>query len=170
MYCPKCSQEQVAENVRFCSRCGFLLTGIAEVVKNEGIIPKKRRFKLRKKGVKQGFFIFVLSILISPILLIIAKELSIKPAFFILIMFTLFISGIVRMLYSSLFEDDGETEFEKADFRQNTLPNRKEEKVLPPSQTQTVSDFVPPMQGSWRDTNEFAFSSVTDETTQQLKN
>lgn len=25
MYCPKCSQQQISDNVRFCSRCGFQL-------------------------------------------------------------------------------------------------------------------------------------------------
>lgn len=167
MFCPKCSQEQAAENVRFCSRCGFLLTGIVEVVKNDGIIPKKRRFKLRKKGVKQGFFMLVLSILISPILLIIAKELALRPAAFILIMFTLFISGIVRMLYAHLFEEDV---MELSGFDEKILPQRKSAEALPSAQTNTLNDFVPPIRGNWRDTNDLAFSTVTDETTQQLKN
>jgi hypothetical protein len=40
MYCPKCSQQQPAEGMRFCSRCGFTLNGIALVVENNGIIPQ----------------------------------------------------------------------------------------------------------------------------------
>ena len=30
MYCPKCGQQQVSDEMRFCSRCGLALTGLAE--------------------------------------------------------------------------------------------------------------------------------------------
>lgn len=32
MYCPKCSQQQVSDEVRFCSRCGFPLSAVRELV------------------------------------------------------------------------------------------------------------------------------------------
>lgn len=40
MYCPKCSQKQVSEELRYCSRCGFPLTGVALVLNNDGLIPQ----------------------------------------------------------------------------------------------------------------------------------
>ena len=40
MYCPKCSQQQPSEGMRFCSRCGFTLGGIALVLENNGAIPQ----------------------------------------------------------------------------------------------------------------------------------
>jgi len=39
MYCPKCSQLQSSEEMRFCSRCGFPLAGVAMLVEKDGIIP-----------------------------------------------------------------------------------------------------------------------------------
>ena len=39
MYCPKCSQQQTSDEMRFCSRCGFPLEGVALIVNNEGIVP-----------------------------------------------------------------------------------------------------------------------------------
>ncbi len=30
MYCPNCGQQQVSEEMRFCSRCGLALSGLAE--------------------------------------------------------------------------------------------------------------------------------------------
>src|SRR5689334_7647741 len=30
MYCPNCGQQQVSDEMRFCSRCGLALTGLAE--------------------------------------------------------------------------------------------------------------------------------------------
>lgn len=179
MYCPKCSQEQSVENIRFCSRCGFLLTGIATVIQNEGIIPsvknreKEQFLTPEKKGLRQGLFLLVLAILLSPILMIIAKEMDIRPAMFILVLFTLFTIGIVRMIYAKMFEssEPSEKTSEESVFQtsQNILSNKKNAKTLPFAQSNPVSDFVPPIQGNWRDTNDLVFSSVTDATTKQLK-
>ena len=30
MYCPNCGQQQVSEEMRFCSRCGLALSGLTE--------------------------------------------------------------------------------------------------------------------------------------------
>lgn len=40
MYCPKCSQLQPSDEMRFCSRCGFALSGVAILVENDGVIPQ----------------------------------------------------------------------------------------------------------------------------------
>jgi uncharacterized membrane protein YvbJ len=39
MYCPQCSQEQVDGEMRFCSRCGFPLTIVSQLVTNGGALP-----------------------------------------------------------------------------------------------------------------------------------
>ncbi len=39
MFCPRCSQEQVSEETKFCSRCGFSLSLVAEVLTNGGFLP-----------------------------------------------------------------------------------------------------------------------------------
>ena len=36
MFCPKCSQPQPAEDVRFCPRCGFPVREVKELVTREG--------------------------------------------------------------------------------------------------------------------------------------
>lgn len=40
MYCPICSQQQVSEEMRFCSRCGFPLDGLKELVAAGGVPAK----------------------------------------------------------------------------------------------------------------------------------
>ena len=40
MYCPKCSQQQPSDEMRFCSRCGFPLTTVATLVNNNGTTPQ----------------------------------------------------------------------------------------------------------------------------------
>jgi hypothetical protein len=47
MYCPKCSQQQPAEGMRFCSRCGFTLGGVALLMDNNGVIPQVQAAPLR---------------------------------------------------------------------------------------------------------------------------
>jgi hypothetical protein len=39
MFCPKCSQSQTSERVRFCSRCGLRLDGVKELVGREDERP-----------------------------------------------------------------------------------------------------------------------------------
>lgn len=40
MFCPKCSHEQSLEEMRFCSRCGFPLGGVALLLDNQGDLTK----------------------------------------------------------------------------------------------------------------------------------
>jgi ribosomal protein L37E len=40
MYCPKCSQQQVSEEVRFCSRCGFSLSAVRELIAGSESAPR----------------------------------------------------------------------------------------------------------------------------------
>lgn len=179
MFCPKCSQEQFSQTTRFCSRCGFLLTGITAVVENDGIIPNasieenKKLITPRKKGLRQGLFMLLLTILLSPILMILGKELHIRPALFILSMFILLTLGIVRMLYAKMFEPDepepgnalNNSGFQNS---QNILQESKNIAALPGNYT-PVSDFIPRAQGSWRTTDDLAFSIAGDVTTKQLR-
>ena len=39
MFCPKCNQ-QASEELRFCSRCGFPLAGVAMLLANDGALPR----------------------------------------------------------------------------------------------------------------------------------
>ena len=175
MYCPKCSQPQIADETKFCSRCGFLLTGVARLVENDGLIPgvaeddKKPSLTPRKKGLKQGLFMLLMAILIAPILMIFAKEMNIRPALFILTMFILVTIGLVRMIYAKIFEaDERAGEASEQNAAPNILSGRRNARALPAAHSNPVSDFVPPAQGGWRDSNELIFSSVTDVTTKQL--
>jgi len=85
MHCPKCGQLQVSEETRFCSRCGLLLTGIAEVVARDGIVePRKTSIagnvdSPKRRGIKQGAFLFLLTFVIVPILALISMALDIEP-------------------------------------------------------------------------------------------
>ena len=36
MYCPKCGQQQISPTVRYCTRCGFALSGVSQLLALEG--------------------------------------------------------------------------------------------------------------------------------------
>jgi hypothetical protein len=66
MHCPKCGQEQVAADTKFCSRCGFQLAIVAELLTYGGTLPQlaalnsETPFWTRKKGLMFAGFWFVL--------------------------------------------------------------------------------------------------------------
>ena len=114
MHCPHCGQQQVNEVVRFCSRCGFPLEGVTQLLNSGGMLPAypsgPREQSPRRKGVRQGGLLLVLGILIVPMLGILS---SFAPGragtafelFAALSAIVFFVGGVLRMLYAGLFED-----------------------------------------------------------------
>ena len=39
MFCPKCSQSQTSDEMRYCSRCGFPLATVGLLLSNDGTLP-----------------------------------------------------------------------------------------------------------------------------------
>ena len=177
MYCPKCSQLQTAEETKFCSRCGFPLGLVSDILAHGGFLPqlaelhKPKKWLTRKNGVVFSLFWFM---------------------FFLLIMAPFFgIAGIDEMagisaiigIFGGLMWLIGSLVLMKGEPKQyvlpiNELPNANintfyetNQKNLPPNQTQTAQSYVPPA-NSWKapDTGEFAQPrSVTEGTTKLLR-
>ena len=112
MYCPQCGQLQVSENVRFCSRCGFLLEGVTAVVASGGVVPPRyvqtvnTGLSARSKGVRQGALLMLSTLLIVPVLAIITTNFNFNPELFVpLAAIGCFIGGLLRILYALMMED-----------------------------------------------------------------
>src|ERR1043165_7605677 len=79
MFCPQCGQQQVSGVTRFCSRCGFPLDGVVQLLNHGGLLPVLRDpdepvpVSARRKGVKQGGLLFLSGALIVPILGLLAS-------------------------------------------------------------------------------------------------
>lgn len=115
MYCPKCSQIQSSEEMRFCSRCGFPLAGVAMVVENEGVIPQLPAASLQPlRSTRRG--LMTESVLLGAISWTVALALTL---FFdvggpfetvakvgALLFFLLGVIGLLRFLYGFLFVKD----------------------------------------------------------------
>ena len=113
MFCPQCGQQQVTGVIRFCSRCGFPLDGVLQLLSNGGSLPVYRSpdepipISPRRKGVKQGGVLLLSGALLVPILGMFA---SYGSSAFLEILAALaaiicFIGGPLRMIFAGLFEE-----------------------------------------------------------------
>lgn len=181
MYCPRCGQQQISEETRFCSRCGFLMTGVSELIAKGGALPQylssanPKPDTPRKKGLRQGGKVFLSGFLIVPLLAIISIFVNAEPFAVAIAAILTFVGGLLRMIYALIFEsnDPMEKTLEENVYQsaQTMLNKRKDAKELPPQQSIPTSTYVPPTAGNWRDTNDLdQISSVTEHTTKHLKN
>ena len=178
MHCPKCGQQQISDEIRYCSRCGFLLTGIAAVVQNDGQVPgmttSAAELSPRRRGIKQGVFIFLLSFLLVPLFGIISVVVNARPALAGLAAVLCVMGGLLRIVYAFMFESNnpGEATLEENVLASSRtyLKKRKSNQQLPAGDPTPATVYASPAGGSWRDTNELAVPpSVTDTTTKLLK-
>ncbi len=177
MYCPQCGQARISNDTNFCSRCGFLLTGAAELVERGGVLPTAPAVsgaskRTRKRGLKQGLFIFLLTFLLVPLVSIVAAGLNIDRFVVALTAVSLFMGGILRMVYALLFELPEETVSvnEHIAARQGAFSGTSAAGALPPQTSIPAREFVQPAAGNWRDTNDLSPVSVTENTTKLLDN
>ena len=135
MYCPQCGQQQIADSTRFCSRCGLLVSGLAEWLAHGGMIPAvpahvqfKPPVTPKRKGIRRGAkLMFISAVLLIPFFAIAVGNDHPAP---LVIPFTVFFAGLAILLYSVLFGDDvsvpatqpSEPSRLATMFRGNTLP------------------------------------------------
>ncbi|HEY0049654.1 MAG TPA: hypothetical protein VGB68_10235 [Pyrinomonadaceae bacterium] len=176
MHCPRCGQQQVSEETRFCSRCGFPLGLVSEILAHGGVLPqlvdlqrKKKKFWTRGNGVKVGLAWFlVLAVLITPVMGIFLEEEALVIAAFG------FITGFLMMIFSWMFLESEpkfsriESGYQTADYLSG---NAAPQNALPPQQAQPARDFVAPPAGAWKapDTSEMVPHSVTEGTTKLFR-
>lgn len=180
MFCPQCSQQQVSSDVRFCSRCGFPLDGVAQLLASGGVVSATQPTAVeygppspRLKGVRQGILLWLMGILLVPLLAVLVEEAKILPeAFAIFASVMFFVGGFVRIAYAFLLED-GPLRRKKipvAPARPNahTLDGRvqRDAASLPPAQSFPANAYTPPR----ADTSEIFQRppSVTENTTRLL--
>lgn len=172
MYCPRCSQEQASSEVKFCSRCGFLLTAISEVTANDGLIPQVYAPKKDKKPLTRFLNLrsFLIALQIFSLLLIPLAAITDAPEEIVTMLFG-FTAGVFFSLLASFFlGNNPKFKVNKSDnFAPSELNESQTNFALPPQTSQPVSSYAPPI-GSWKTftTNDLAPHSVTDRTTKLL--
>ena len=109
MYCPQCSQQQISDEMRFCSRCGFPLGNVMQLVATGGVTsvpeaPKKRERSSTMKGVRLGTWIILASLALS---LFVGFLAAMEEDFVVLLLpcAVIFLVGLLRLLYAVFVQD-----------------------------------------------------------------
>ncbi|CAN5776316.1 hypothetical protein BH18ACI4_BH18ACI4_16370 [soil metagenome] len=113
MYCPQCGQQQVSDSLRFCSRCGFPLEGVLQLLGSGGALPSylpsgPREMSARRKGVRQGAALVLAGAVMVPVLGLINSFThgpSLLDILVPLAAIIFFVGGLMRMLFVALFEE-----------------------------------------------------------------
>ncbi len=182
MHCPSCGQQQVSAEIKFCSRCGFPLGLVSEILAHGGFLPqladlhKTKTWLTKKNGVLFSFFWFMFFLLImAPFwgILDVDKMAGISAVVGIFGGLMWLIGSLVLLKSSnptSIYTPQQLSQQMNYEAHQQNLYGAPRQQALPPQQSIPVSNYVPPNPGSWRETNDLVQpGSVTDETTRMLQ-
>lgn len=113
MYCPKCGQSQVSTEVRFCSRCGFPLVAVTDLLMTGGLppvhAPGGQNFGTtpvspRRRGVKQGAALLLVGILLLPFFGILHEAIGL-PMEFMSLSVIVIMAAALRLIYAAFFQE-----------------------------------------------------------------
>ena len=109
MYCPNCGQQQISGEMRFCSRCGLALTGLAEWLAG-GSLPVRHPDQTqvsepspRRKHIRRAAKLMFFSGVLFPVFAVLSG-IADEPGPMV-VPFALFFVSLVWMLYARLFLD-----------------------------------------------------------------
>src|ERR1041384_8694854 len=107
MYSPSCAQQQISDEMRFCSRCGLALSGLAEWLAGGGL-PAPRNVEVQtsdafpsRKGIKRAAKLMFFKGVLFPIFL--AISLAVDEGGPMIIPILGFFLPPVLLLYRRLF-------------------------------------------------------------------
>ena len=192
MHCPSCGQKHVStteylrplpmwwlgDGKKFCSRCGFPLEMVAELLDRGGFsrklteLDQKKTFFTRKNGVVVSIFWMILLMVLIPAIIGIGNGPGEAQGISAVIGF---VGGLMIMIGSLVFLPSSEQDLLLIVEQMQLAPpttrglHGAQHQALPPQQSIPASVHVPPRAGMWRDTNDLEPSNLTESTTRPLE-
>ena len=170
MYCPNCGQQQISDEMRFCSRCGLALTGLAEWLAGGALSVTRAgetqisAISPRRKGMRRAAKLMFFSGVLFPVFLVLS--LAINEGAVMIFPILLFFISLVLMLYARLFNDKTPGVTDRS-IQTSTFGSNATRGPLPPP----ISIPIPNAGRQQVRTNELAQPpSVTEQTTRLLDN
>jgi hypothetical protein len=142
MFCPKCSQLQASDQMRFCSRCGFPLATVAQLLSNDGALASSREGSVtpRQEGIRNGVKLILASLVIGFVMALLSVFVTGHPELFVpLTAGVLFLIGVMRIAYAYMFEQSEQGHAPLS--QRNQLDRLASDYGLPPAQTNFAPDF-----------------------------
>lgn len=103
MYCPKCSQTQASEEMRYCWRCGFPLYGVAELVASDGTAVVKSPDEsglTRRKIIVRGWAATVaLNLILAPFIVVGVQSVE-AVVIYLFFSLVLLLGGFAWLIYT----------------------------------------------------------------------
>ena len=167
MYCPKCAGEINSDKAKFCSKCGFTIRSVRNIlIKNGSDADENSDFQ---KGLRLGVKLLLLAVILFPVFQILSgffppddKLIESSPSstwFDFLgnaVLIALTLTGLTRIFYALVFERSTKSNtfenFSKLDISDDEIMREissRERNALPPSHSIPISDF-----GKWKKTGE----------------
>lgn len=110
MYCPRCSQQQVTDDASFCSRCGFQLGVVKELLVTDGALPARATdFKSGfsspgRRGARLGAKLIFFSLISLPLFIALSVNADSPIPFWPPGL--IFLAGLTFVLYARIFRED----------------------------------------------------------------
>lgn len=185
MHCPQCGQQQASEEMRFCSRCGFPLGGVAQLMANGGTLStiagdsSCTKLSSRRKGVRRGAILIMLGAVLVPLLALLIDpppgSLPEDRMPYLLIPLSaiiFFAGGLMRILYALLFEDSTPPALQASKFAPPTSPSSIAGQLNIPARGSALPPLTSVPVPEWKSQANTAEiispSSVTENTTRLL--
>jgi hypothetical protein len=180
MHCPRCGQQQISDQTKFCSRCGFQLGLVAELLDNGGFLPqlaelhkKKGAIFSRRNGVIFCVLWFIFFVMMMPAFFGIADlddAAGVSAVFGLFSTIMLLIISLAVLPKTPKIHETSAYQIPPAPYAHGLYGNQQMG-ALPPQQSEPASTYVAPT-GNWRapDTGDVVRpGSVTESTTRLLK-
>ena len=178
MHCPRCGQQQVSPETKFCSRCGFPLSLVSDLIAHGGFLPQladlhnDKTIFTRRNGVVFSVFWFMFFSMFLAAVFAIAGGDEIVALSAVIGVFGGLMLLIAALAFLKKTPKEGHyARVEPPAQNVNTLHGARHT-ALPPQQSIPVENYVPPAPaGTWRapDTGELRPHSVTEGTTKLLQ-
>ena len=185
VYCPRCGQPQISEGMKFCSRCGFALDLVSEIVENDGELPSlaqnsgNRRLPTRKAGVVFSiiWLIFWMLFMTSVLAILNLEDLTALTAVFGLFSSIIFLIVSLTLLPKKITYTPKSSKakpYYSSDVINTPIASQQNAGSLVSGNLQSAREYISPNFRKAPDQESMpisqpSFGSVTEETTKLLE-
>jgi hypothetical protein len=157
--------------MRFCSRCGFPLSGVAQLLATDGVLPEPvsiQKGSSRKKIISQSAYLTLVAwvvALVATLFVDFGGPFELFALLTAILFFIIGLIGLIRFMYGFLFVKDSPGIATQHETHARSISGGAQRPALPPQQSLPVSDY--PRRTHTREM--VPQPSVTENTTRLLK-